>query len=70
MCCSKHTGNGDLERSRQGKDKGQQKRAEDERGEEDSVIVIQTAALRKEEKWRDKMKGKEIHFSFFLYSKN
>lgn len=70
MCCSKHTGNGDLERSRQGKDKGQQKRAEDERGEEDSMIVIQTAALRKEEKWRDKMKGKEIHFSFFLYSKN
>lgn len=40
MCCSKHTGNGELERSRQGKDKGQQKRAEDERGEEDSMIVI------------------------------
>lgn len=40
MCCSKHTGNGDLERSRQGKDKGQQKRAKDERGEEESMIVI------------------------------
>lgn len=40
MCCSKPTGNGDLERSRQGKDKGQQKRAKDERGEEESMIVI------------------------------